>query len=241
MADARGDSDLNLTSITATNLIRPDGHIDALNLEFGDLLVVRGYDGDPAKNTGGIAITVDQSFLIGGGRLRIVFEEDAWDSTVSFLPGIPVTLGGTLELAFANDVNLASQVGRTFNLFDWSDVAPTGAFTISGPYRWDLSKLYTTGEVTLNAVPESTSLVLLTFGVLLIRVPRRACLILAIVLLAGSVPSAIAELPMTGAYVPQLQEVDAALESFMLGKAIPGGRLQYAQRQGDLRAGIWLQ
>ena len=30
---------------------------------------------------------------------------------------------------------------------------PTGAFTVSSPYTWDLSNLYTTGEVTLSNVP----------------------------------------------------------------------------------------
>ena len=96
-----------------------------------------------------------------GGTLRMVFEADAWDSTISFAPGIPVTLGGTLELTFADDVNLASQVGRTFDLFDWTGVTPTGAFAISSPYAWDLSNLYTTGEVTLTAIPEPATLVLL--------------------------------------------------------------------------------
>jgi hypothetical protein len=71
-----------------------------------------------------------------GGTLRMVFEADAWDSNISFAPGIPVTLGGTLELTFANDVNLASQVGRTFDLFDWTGVTLTGAFAVSSPYHW---------------------------------------------------------------------------------------------------------
>ena len=97
-----------------------------------------------------------------GGTLRMVFEADAWDSTISFAPGIPVTLGGTLELTFADDVNLASQVGRTFDLFDWTGVNPTGAFAVSSPYAWDLSNLYTTGEVTLTAVPEPSTLLLLS-------------------------------------------------------------------------------
>ena len=100
-----------------------------------------------------------------GGTLRMVFEADAWDSTISFAPGIPVTLGGTLELTFAADVNLASQVGRTFDLFDWTGVNPTGAFAVSSPYAWDLSNLYTTGEVTLTAVPEPSQL----------RTRRRVC------------------------------------------------------------------
>ena len=99
-----------------------------------------------------------------GGTLRMVFEADAWDSTISFAPGIPVTLGGTLELTFAADVNLASQVGRTFDLFDWTGVNPTGTFAISSPYAWNLSNLYTIGEVTLTAVPEPATIVLLALA-----------------------------------------------------------------------------
>jgi hypothetical protein len=91
----------------------------------------------------------------------MVFEADAWDSTISFAPGIPVTLGGTLELTFAENVNLASQLGRTFDLFDWTGVTPTGAFSVSSPYVWNVSNLYTTGQVTLTAIPESCSLILL--------------------------------------------------------------------------------
>ena len=32
-------------------------------------------------------------------------------------------------------------------------MTPTGAFTVSSPYTWNLTNLYTTGEVTLAAVP----------------------------------------------------------------------------------------
>ena len=113
-ADARGAifyPDLNSTNAVTTNFIRPDGHINGLDLGINGLLLVRDYDGDAAT----ILITVDQHLTIGaGGTLRMVFEADAWDSTISFAPDIPVTLGGTLELTFATDVNLASQVGRTF-------------------------------------------------------------------------------------------------------------------------------
>ena len=84
------------------------------------------------------------------GTLRLVFDADPWDSTISFAPGIPVTLGGTLELTFAPGVDVATQSGRTIDLFDWTGVTPTGAFTVSSPYTWNLSKLYTTGEVTLS-------------------------------------------------------------------------------------------
>ena len=102
-----------------------------------------------------------------GGVLQLLFESDPWDSLISFEPGIPVTLGGTLELTFADDVDLASQLGRTLHIFDWTGVSPTGEFQVASPYAWDLSKLYTTGEVTLvGNIPEPTSAVLIFLGML---------------------------------------------------------------------------
>ena len=89
-----------------------------------------------------------------GGNLQLLFDADAWDSTISFQPGIPVTLGGNLELSFATDVDLASQIGRTFHIFDWTGVEPTGTFTVSSLYRWDVSQLYSTGDVTLVPEPQ---------------------------------------------------------------------------------------
>jgi uncharacterized protein YjbI with pentapeptide repeats len=160
----------NLADVIATNLIRPDGHIDGLDLNGSGLLVVRDYDGDPSDiwgdTTPPIPITVEQHLTMApGGTLRMVFEADAWDSTFSFAPGIPVALGGTLELTFADDVIAATQRGRTFDLFDWTGVAPTGTFAVSSPYHWDVSHLYTTGQVTLTAIPEPASaLLLLIFG-----------------------------------------------------------------------------
>ena len=56
-------------------------------------------------------------------------------------------------MTFAPGVNVATQSGRTIDLFDWTGVTPTGAFAVSSPYAWNLSKLYTTGEVTLAALP----------------------------------------------------------------------------------------
>ena len=108
------------------------------------------YSTPPAR----LPIVVDQHLAMDAtGTLRLVFDADAWDSTISFAPGIPVALGGTLELTFAPGVNIATQSGRTIDLFDWTGVTPTGAFTISSPYTWNLTNLYTTGEVTLAAAP----------------------------------------------------------------------------------------
>jgi uncharacterized protein YjbI with pentapeptide repeats len=178
-ADARGAIDLNLSDTATTNLIRPDGHIHGLDLEVDGLLVVRDYDGNPNTTLAPepIPITIDQHMAMGpGSTLRMVFEADAWDSTISFAPGIPVTFGGTLELTFADDVNLASQVGRTFDLFDWTGVTATGAFTVSSSYSWDLSNLYTSGEVTLTAVPEPSVSALATSAVFSLTLCRRRTL-----------------------------------------------------------------
>jgi hypothetical protein len=46
------------------------------------------------------------------------------------------------------------KAGRTIDLFDWTGVNPTGAFAVASPYSWDLTKLYTTGELTLLATSD---------------------------------------------------------------------------------------
>jgi uncharacterized protein YjbI with pentapeptide repeats len=147
-ADARGS--IGLESVTAANFIRPDGHVDGVNLGTGQILAIRDYDGNSRVGTGPIPINVDQHFNVGtDGTLRMLFETDAWSSTVSFAPGIPVSLGGTLELAFADGVDSAHQRGRTFRVFDWTGIAPTGEFHVTNSGFWDLTKLYSTGEVTV--------------------------------------------------------------------------------------------
>lgn len=157
-ADARGANFqfATLTGATTTNLIQTNGHIAELDLTTGATLLIRDYDGNPAASppVGPLPIVVDQNLAMSGsGSLKLVFEQDAWNSTISFAPGIPVARGGRLELTFAPDVSLATQIGRTIDLFDWNGVLPTGTFNVSSPYTWDISKLYTTGEVTLTAAP----------------------------------------------------------------------------------------
>ena len=151
-ADTRGATGLNSAGALLTNLIRPDGHVSGVDLGVGKTLTVRDYDGNPTAAIASIAITVDQHFTMSsGGALQMLFEADAWDSTISFASGIPVSLGGSLELGFSADVNLLSQIGRTFNVFDWTGVSPTGALAVSSPYVWDLSNLYSTGQITFLA------------------------------------------------------------------------------------------
>ena len=177
-ADTRGVRYLDLTGTTSRNTILPDGAIAGLNLAAGEQLVVRDDDGvsDPPPQywvTPRLPIPIniqDRLMMSDGGILQLLFDADAWDSTISFQPGIPVTLGGNLELSFATDVDLASQIGRTFHIFDWTGVEPTGTFTVSSLYRWDVSQLYSTGDVTL--VPEPRAVLLAACALAAVMVPR---------------------------------------------------------------------
>jgi hypothetical protein len=179
-ADMRGASGGNLAGAFLRNSILPDGRVLGLDLAGGDVLVVRDADGvaDPQTRywltpRPPIPITLHDHFTMSdGGVLRLIFETDAWDSLISFQPGISVALGGTLELDFAPDVDVQSQVARTIQLFDWTGASPTGTFDIESPYMWDLSRLYTNGEVTLVAIPEPSAILLFLCG---LPVFRRNC------------------------------------------------------------------
>ncbi len=158
-ADLRGVRWSGPGSAILSNAILPNGRIAGLELGPGEQLVIRDDDGVPdppqpvwATPRPPIPVTVqDRMTMADGGTLELRFDADPWDSLIRFEPGIPVQLGGTLELAFAADADAAAQVGHSFLLFDWSGVAPTGAFTVASLYDWDTSRLHTTGELTLLA------------------------------------------------------------------------------------------
>jgi hypothetical protein len=121
-----------------------------------------------------LPITVeDRMSVAASGRLELLLEADAWDSTIQFEPGIPVSLGGTLELLFGPEVDVSAQVGRSFQLFDWTGVTPIGEFHIVSPYIWDASRLYSAGEITFVGVPEASSLTLLALGLSTLLLRRR--------------------------------------------------------------------
>ncbi|MCC7146253.1 MAG: pentapeptide repeat-containing protein [Phycisphaeraceae bacterium] len=149
-ADARGAKSMpNLSTATTTNLIRTDGTIQGLNLTGDKTLLVRDYDGDPERSLAPIAITVQTALTMDATSvLALLFEADAWDSTISFTSGIPVQLAGLLKLDLVAGLDPAGQVGRTFTLFNWTGVTPSGTMAIDSPYRWDLANLYTTGQAT---------------------------------------------------------------------------------------------
>jgi uncharacterized protein YjbI with pentapeptide repeats/CubicO group peptidase (beta-lactamase class C family) len=232
-ADVRGAAGINKDLVVSTNMIWSDGFLRDLHLRNGEQLLVRNDDrsflsqpsvfpfSPPIYISAVVGFDVDAR-----GSLVLKLDENPWRSTISFESGIPVNLAGTLQLGFADSVSLPTQVGRTFQLFDWRGVTPTGAFTISTPYDWELANLYTTGEITLVAVPEPGSVVLLVAAVsLLILRARRTRVVLAVAVASATAPPALADLPMTGAYVPELQAADSLLQNFMVGKPIPGGTI----------------
>jgi uncharacterized protein YjbI with pentapeptide repeats len=168
-ADARGmrpEINLNVfkAHVVSPNVILPDGAVAGLTLAAGDRLLIRDDDGVPDPSPTWwldprppIPVKVfDHLEMEDDGILALRFDADAWDSLISLAPGIRVELGGALDLTFTEDVDVATQVGRTLRIFDWTGVSPFGQFQVTSPYEWDLSKLYTTGEVTLlsaNTVP----------------------------------------------------------------------------------------
>jgi uncharacterized protein YjbI with pentapeptide repeats len=133
------------------NAILDDGQVLGLALLESDAFVLRDYDGDPARSMAPMPIKVQQELTLEqGSLLRMEFDKDPWDSMITFTPGIPVALGGTLELDFSPQVNATPQVGRSIKLFDWSGVEPLGDLEVTSQYIWDMSSLYTTGEVRLT-------------------------------------------------------------------------------------------
>lgn len=136
-----------------TNAIFPDGTIQGLNLNLTNpTFLVRNYRGSSS-----IPIHFQQGMtLTQSSSLVFQFDGNPWGSTISFASGIPVVLGGSLELDLAAGANLGSLVGDSFHLFDWSGVGSPGHFAnitndLPSGYSWDTSQLYTTGDVTLTA------------------------------------------------------------------------------------------
>jgi uncharacterized protein YjbI with pentapeptide repeats len=184
-ADLRGAIGSNFAHAAVKNLIRPEGTVLGLELANSDQLVVRDDNGIPGpprsdlnwtpRPRSPIAITVHEHFVMSdSGTLRFIIEPDPWNSLISFEPGIPVQLGGTLDLTFAADMDVRTQIGRTIHLFNWTGVRPSGEFAIRRPYLWDVSRLYTTGEVTLIAIPEPPAIVIMFVVVIAYSLPCRS-------------------------------------------------------------------
>jgi uncharacterized protein YjbI with pentapeptide repeats len=154
-ADLRGAQRLVLGSATITNTVLPNGTIQGLHLDSNNpILLVRNYGGNiPIHILQGMSMSPETSLVFQ-------FDGAPWRSTISFDSGIPVTLGGNIELGVASGVDPTSLLGDSFHLFDWSSISPSGQFAnvindLPAGFLWNTSQLYTTGDVTL--VPEPST------------------------------------------------------------------------------------
>jgi hypothetical protein len=87
---------------------------------------------------------------------------------MEFATGLTPTLGGTLDLEIDPSVIPGALVGRKFQIFDFSSPLPAGdqfGTILTNPtVNWDLSRLYTTGAVTVEPLPEPASASLIVMG-----------------------------------------------------------------------------
>ena len=157
-ADLRGVQGLGFVldpTATATNTILPDGTIQGLNLNSTNpTLIVRNYDYFTGNSS--IPIHILQGMSMNPGT-SLVFQFDGhpWGSTISFAAGIPVTLGGNIELGVAPGVDPTGLLGQSIPLFDWTGISPSGQFAqvvsdLPTRYLWNTSALYTSGQVALT-------------------------------------------------------------------------------------------
>ncbi len=154
-ADLRGAQGVPLGSAITTNTILPDGTIQGLNLNATNpTLLVRNYSGSSS-----IPIHVLQGMSMNPGTsLAFQLDGNPWGSTISFAAGIPVTLGGNVELGLAPGVDPTGLLGQFFQLFNWTGVSPSGQFAqvvsdLPTRYLWNTSALYTFGGVALTISP----------------------------------------------------------------------------------------
>ncbi len=86
-----------------------------------------------------------------------------------------LALDGTLDVILINGFD--PDLGDTFDLFDWGTL--DGEFanfdlpTLNAGLRWDLSGLYTTGTLSVSAVPEPACLLFAGFGAIGYSLRRR--------------------------------------------------------------------
>jgi len=171
LADLRGATGFKSQVTTISlNAILPDGQINGLSLS-SDTLVVRDSE---------IGISVANGFQMGPGAvLEFLVADEEWGSTVG-LDGRNASvprLGGTLRIVFDETVNQSGLVGTTFDLFDWgSALEESNQFDfvdIPAGTKWDLSRLYSSGDVRLTAIPESLGAAWFFFGFVAVAVLRR--------------------------------------------------------------------
>ena len=173
-SDLRGVVGASLSSAITHSAILPDGTIKGSNWEKGLGVTFQNCSQD-------IPVRVTDKWLLDDVWLYFRLDDQPWKSTITFQPGINVSLAGDLLLGLDDGIAPIDMAGRTIKLFDWRGVSPTGAFSmidddVNGTdyYTLDTSHLYTTGEITfVSRVPEPSTFVLLASFALSLLVYRR--------------------------------------------------------------------
>jgi len=171
LADLRGAdvrSSIGLTVGNRSNTILPDGLVEGLELGAGERLVVRDHD---------LGVRVEDALTLAeSGALELRLADAEWGSTIVVEPGVVPLLAGTLALSVDEKAILRDLVGATFSVFDWNgQLPPDEQFqqVVTAPGQvWDISRLYTTGEVQLMSIPEPGTIVLVASALLLVGLTR---------------------------------------------------------------------
>jgi hypothetical protein len=91
--------------------------------------------------------------LESGSTLRILLHGGTWGSTITTDPGIPVGLGGTLDLGLDTPAMIPQLINQAIQLFSWTDPLAAGnefdQILTDDRFIWDLSSLYSTGTIKI--------------------------------------------------------------------------------------------
>lgn len=129
-----------------------------------------------APGDGGIeSLNVNGDLTLSSGSISNYEINTAGDISDLAISSALLTFGGTLNVT---RIGSALVAGDIFNLFDWSSA--TGTFsTVNLPsldsgLAWDQSSLYSSGQISVTAVPEPAAALLGGLGMLALLLRRRA-------------------------------------------------------------------